>query len=308
MHFYLVVDSDGILRIEEEEGGQVTASLMGDEARILSIFVPEKGRRTGIGRMLLSLLSQEAHKRNIRHIVADFAESMSDIQGLLKACGYTMEAGAPVMSIDMEKLLSYNAVKKLLKQKNMGEHFISLWQYQLTHQKSVEDIFKELKLLPEQMDFSRYQLDMSGFVYNDAGKREAVILCSDYGTWVHVERLDVEGEPDSPAFMVAARGMIEEIMERDGADHYSRLTYLALDGKLGQALGKISEKLLGTIFAQKEVEPPLEQTELTVDIFPDEKDDWIEELREVPFAYSISFTNACRRAQKSSRNCDSGGR
>ncbi|MBP3261683.1 hypothetical protein, partial [Pseudobutyrivibrio sp.] len=78
-------------------------------------------------------------------------------------------------------------------------------------------------------------------------------------------------------------------------------TYLALDGKLGQALGKISEKLLGTIFAQKKVEPPMEQTELTVDIFPDEKDDWIEELREVPFAYSISFTNACRKAKKTPR-------
>ena len=169
---------------------------------------------------------------------------------------------------------------------------------QHTHQKSVEDILNEIKILPVQMDFSKYQLDMSGFVYNHEDKREAVILCTDYVTGVHVDLLDVDRGTDSPAFMVAARGMIEEIMERDGAEHYSRLTYLAPDGKLGQALGSISEKLLGTIFAQKEVEAPLEQTELTLELFPEEKDDWMEELSEVPFAYSISFTNACRRIRK----------
>ena len=299
MQFYLTGDDEGILRIEDEEGAEVTAALWSDEAHILSLSVPPATRRKGIGQKLLSVLSQEASKRNIRYIIADFNDSLSDVRGLLDACGFSMEAGAPLKSIDMESLLSSKSVQKALDQKLPDLTFTSLWNVKTKMRFSVESIICESDLLLAKKDFSQFQQDMSGIVFDKYGKKAGFILCSEYDTNVHLDFLNVSKGNGAAVFIAAVSGMINEIIDRNGAARYDKLTYLALNETLDQLLEKSPiECIGGTIYAKKEVKAEDEPVELINEVSAEDRDQWIKEISDIPYAYNICYKSAWYRLQR----------
>lgn len=296
MQFYLTGDSEGILRIEEEAGAQVTAALSKKEAHIVSISVPQKERHSGMGKRLLSVLSQEAYKRNITSITADFSERLSDVCGLFEACGFSVEEGAPIVSVDMRKLLSSQYANLHLREDPDGFKFISLWKMQTQMDMMQDDILFETGLPLTKKTLTQFQPDLSGFVYDKKEKKAAVVLCSDYGDSVHVDYLKAEDDKDDAGYNAAVRAVIQEITERDGTDRYNSLTYYAIDEDRGSLMRNADYDIFDiTLHAKKPVKAPVDTVELIVECSNEDRDEWIEELISVPYAFNICLKNIwCR--------------
>ncbi len=127
MYIEKTVDTPSLLRLEEREGGScVTIRKNGSDAQILSIFVPKRDRREGIGSALLSVSETLLAEAGFKRIYVDFIDSIEGMAELFEGGGYAIKKEAPVISLDIPSLLQHKIVSSFLKKGSkevIFEHF-----------------------------------------------------------------------------------------------------------------------------------------------------------------------------------------
>ena len=303
MQFYLTVDNDNILRIEEEEGAQATAYMRGDKAELISISVPEESRRGGIGGELLDTMQKAAANRGVIQMEVDFEDTLTDLSGLLENRGFTLDNGAPIISINLKKLLDSKRVQKVLESDMSGFRFVSLWELQITQQESINYIFSTPKIPLVLAELSRYQQDMSGVVYDKKGKVVSIILCSERSYDIHVDFLDTAAGSHAAYSLAALYGMINEVIEQGGADRYDSLTFYATQESIRNSIDRLVgddgfEEIAKIIFASKDISGMAEHVDMIEDLSGEETESWHDEVAEVPYQDNISFKSIWWRNKK----------
>ena len=111
MELYKTYDKDGFLRLEEDGGAALSLYFYRKCTYLISIIVPEKDRRKGIGRTLLSAADGILGERGITRIECIFLKSVPNFLDFMKESGFETKDQASFHSMDIGEFLSGNVRK-----------------------------------------------------------------------------------------------------------------------------------------------------------------------------------------------------
>ena len=295
MQFTIREDSDQLLRIGGG-GAEAVVYRGGQRAQLLSILVPEPDRRRGIGRALLGAVAQEAYRRGVRSLHADLIERLSDVKGLLGAYGFVVGRGRPVVSMEMEELLTREKVRRALETDLPEYRFISFWEFQLMRPGKLDRFYSSPSIPYWLQDPSRLQPDMSGVVFEEKRhKAVAMAACSERGDSLHVDLLQVRSGKRGEGDMIAAlQGMMREVVAEGGPARFRTITFFparifirrSIEMALGLEMNGVAEQ---TVHASKKLEGPGEGMELAKDPSGGDRGAWRQALAEIPYQENINF-------------------
>lgn len=239
----VVAESKKMFRIEEDGGGTITASVLRGIGYIRYIFVPEENRLGGVGSELLLSAEAELLARGASRIEADYLESYQDVTKLFESNGYEVEPSRPVLTVEMDRLLSSKAVEKAMLFSIDGAFFIPLEDLFGLQIDKVLRVFKKLSIpisLSDTNDFSGME---SGIVYDEKMIPKAFIFCSHIGDDLYVDFLGGASKAEPQFIMMAVQSMIHAVrQDAEEGGEIRRLIMFAADAEvntlLRRALGK----------------------------------------------------------------------
>ncbi len=300
MELTKTVDNNGYIRIEEECGAAITLSHDKDTADILSIYIPEDKRREGLGYSLLSAAKQEAYKHDVRKIGANFSDRISGMQKLFEKSGFEVYDGAPIFSIDTEKLLGSKKVINSLKKKTDKADFVSLDNLKLSQWDDFFSVLKKSSIKLNPKDVAAFSKKISGVVYDKDGAIRAYVFCSEGEGQVHIDYLGTPKKGDGAYAMEALKGMVNNIILSGGDKTYPELTAVCANDNATKLMEKVlpeDPKRTGmALFAQKELnEESLKEIEIYDQVDKDIYYEWDREIAKVPMQANIGLKTTLYR-------------
>ena len=194
MAYYKTVDSHGYVRIEEDCGAAITLLFHDGVAGIISIFVPEQDRRSGIGQSLLAVAEREAFLRGAYLMEADFSGSIKGMAEFFDASGFNVRENAPTYMINTGKLLSDKKTQKLLKESTKEGTFVSIEEMSMEQLGMLKGLMSNHGLLIGSSEVRLFSRSLSGIVLDDAGSIQAFIFTTEEKRNVHIDFLYSENK------------------------------------------------------------------------------------------------------------------
>ena len=295
MRFYKTVDSDNLIRIEDDEGSAVTVLARGNYAIILSLIVPKDNRREGIGTALVDALVRLLLSRGIKKLEVDYSDSIEGFSEFLRENGFSEISAVPVLSVELNALFSKAVVKRFILSEVDGVNYVSLADLSSGQWGDLFDCFNRMRLMIVNADAARLFHDASGVVYDDKGRLEAFVLCSmdEDGSSVHVDFLAGTEEGKPQYIMCAVRGMLMGLLEAGRDRGIQTITMVAANPGVNGLMERTFEdketvKTTGSaVYAVKELEKIRDETEVADDPDEDMDDEWRREIRHIPFQTNI---------------------
>ncbi|MBE5827391.1 MAG: GNAT family N-acetyltransferase [Butyrivibrio sp.] len=232
MQVFITVNSDRILRITDKEGAFLTFEISKDEARILSVLVPESRRRKGIGKTLLAASEKLLLTKGINKIYADFTDHAEGVKELLADVGYTMEMSTDILAVPMGVALYSPKVKKALATGQRAVTCLSLSDLTVTRMRKVFDFLADVGADVTGYDMAHCNNRISTAVFDSEGKPISVVLCTDMERDLNVDFLISRYSKDPSYILFAMLGMIEAAKMEGGEERYNRLTMTAYNSNV----------------------------------------------------------------------------
>ena len=297
MQLYKTVDSNNLIRIEDEDGSAITVATRYNYAVILSLYVQESQRREGIGTALINAVSQILLSRGIGILEADYPDSLEGFGNFLGENGFFEKSTAPVLSVDLKELLSKASVKRTILSDEEGMDFVSLADLTSGQLEELFDSFAGMDLMIDDRDMTRFFYDASGVVYDDSGRPGAFVLCSldEDESSVHVDYLAGMEKGNPKYIMGAVRGMLTCLLEAGGDRVYKNITMLAANPAVNEMLdrvledGEAPETIGKAVYALKRLDAPCGGTETVYSPDEDMDDEWRREIRSIPLQANIGI-------------------
>jgi len=298
MELYKTYDKDGFLRLEEDGGAALTLYLYGKCAYMLSITVPERDRREGIGRALLSAAGDIISEKGSRRIEADFLKSIPGFLEFMKGCGFETEDAAPLYSMDIGELLSSPVVAKAMNRKVKGASFSSLAALSAMGWNTFFSFILRLGAYPTNSDIKAFDMEISGVVFDDEGEIKAAVLCSRVEKGIFIEFLSGNAR-ENPGFILEALKGIKKGLTAAREDKSLKSVFLVAvnEGVKGllATLEKGGLKIEGTdmcVFALRKVEKKKRNSDgLKVSERIDDglENKWMNELEDMAFQKNVTW-------------------
>ncbi len=296
MQLIKTVDSENILRLEEDGGASVTVKKSDDTGQILSITVPKDERREGIGSALLSAAEQSLISEGIKKIGGDFPDTISGMDAFFENAGYTIQKGAPIVSVEMKALLASLTVKRAMASEIEDAFFVPFSDLMVDQLDSLLELLSSFKINLGNSDIARSLQEASGVVYDDKDTPQAFILCSETDNGILVDLLAAIGGSNPKYIISAMKGMLTGIINRGGAKSFQKLTIIACNQNINALLSRVLKKgvdpeLVGyTQYACKKIsKSELFDIDIEEDLDEDLEDEWRREIKKVSLQSNISW-------------------
>ena len=311
MQIYKTVDSNNLIRLEEDSGAAVTMYQSGSVGIIIAIQVPRSDREEGIGTALLKAAEIEAAKHGIKSLESDFSSKVRGMTELFESRGYEVTKTYPILSMDMAKLISNERVKKILNKNVPGIKFASLEELLMMQWDQLVEILDKFSIRLSSSDLGRFSQSASGVVYDAGGEPKAFVLSSEKEDSFHVDFLAAPGG-DGSFVMAALQGMLLEVIAKGGAQKYPTLTAISAN----DTIKKLLENLLGAgnlnqvarvMYASRDL-TPIDDDDIDIeeDITEGAEDEVRREVRTVLFQDNIAWKPAWQRGRHKKDNKDVG--
>ncbi len=296
MQLIKTVDSENILRLEEDSGASVTVKKNDETGQILSIIVPKDDRHEGVGSALLSAAEQSLISEGIKKIGGDFPDTISGMDAFFENAGYTIQKGAPIVSVEMKALLASLTVKRAMASEIEEAFFVPFSNLMVDQLDSLLELLSSFKINLGNSDIARFLQEASGVVYDDNDTPQAFILCSEMDNGILVDLLAAIGGSNPKYIISAMKGMLTGIISRGGAKSFQKLTIIACNQNINALLSRVLKKgvdpeLVGyTQYACKKIsESELFDIDIEEDLDEDLEDEWRREIKKVPLQSNISW-------------------
>ena len=217
MDLFKTYDKDGFLRLEEDAGAALTLYLHRNCAYLISLIVPERDRRKGIGSALLSAAVDIISERGIERIETDFTKSLPGFSEFIEKNGFKTEDQAPVYSTDIDGLISSPVTINAMKKKVKGVSFSSLSKLSAMEWNALFSSIKGLGVYPTNPDFKSFDKEISGVVFDNEGEIKAFELCSRVEGGIHIDILSGDVKKN-PLFIMEALKRIVTGLKEAGSD------------------------------------------------------------------------------------------
>lgn len=296
MQLIKTVDSENILRLEEDSGAAISIDRSSDTAHILSIIVPKSDRREGIGTALLFAAEQILFSQGIKKIDVDFADSIDGMESFFEQAGYTVKEGCAIYSVGMKKIMSSLSVRRVLANIIENATFVPMSDLMVDQLDALLELLSGFRINLSNSDMARFYKEASGVVYDDAGTPLAFILCSETENGLLVDLLAaVDGS--NPRYVVSAmKGMLNAIIENGNIKIYDDLSMIVVNGKIDELMKRILKKgdtpdhIGNTMYASKTIVYDDDvDDEIEDDADEDLEDEWRREIKKVNFQANISW-------------------
>lgn len=295
MQIIKTVDTEEILRLEEEEGSSISIKKSEGKAQVLSIFVQKDDRREGIGSTLLFAAENILYDRGIRSVTVDFSDMIKGMEAFFENAGYIIEEGAPIISVNMKELLTSVTARKLLVNEDDNLKFVPLSELMVEQLEALMDGMASYSVNLGASDIARFIQEASGVVFDKENRPQAFILCSDGDESIHVDFLAGGKSADPKTIVAAIRGMMEYVINEGGARTFETLTLIGCNKKITRLLEHVLKKgiepdTIGhTLYAERIItsKHDLEDTDIDEDEDEDMEDEWQREIRKVPMQRNI---------------------
>ncbi|MCR5097587.1 MAG: hypothetical protein K6B14_01415 [Lachnospiraceae bacterium] len=296
MQFFKTVDSENILRLEEEGGAAITIKKNGDKAQILSILVPKGDREEGIGSGLLAAAEQVLAEGGIKTIEADYSYTIKGMSQFFEHSGYTIDRGAPIVSVGMKAVLSSLTVKRALANIIENATFVPISDLMIDQLDALLELLSGFRVNLSNSDIAHFMHEASGVVYDEKNCPQAFILCSEQEDGVLVDLLAAIGGSNPKYIIAAICGMINGIISAGGAKNYEQLYVVACNTRVNELLsrvlkkGNIPDPIGFTAYASKTITGDASYAEdVDEDIDEDLEDEWRREIKKVPLQSNICW-------------------
>lgn len=207
MELYKTYDKDGFLRLEEDGGAALSLYLYRKCAYLISIIVPERDRRKGIGRTLLSAADGILIERGITRIECNFLKSVPNFLEFMKGSGFETKDQASFHSMDIGELLSSPVVAKAMNRKVNGASFSSLAALSAMGWNTFFSFILRLGAYPTNSDIKAFDMEISGVVFDDEGEIKAAVLCSRVEKGIFIEFLSGNARKNPGFILEALKGI-----------------------------------------------------------------------------------------------------
>ena len=298
MDLFKTYDKDGYLRLEEDAGAALTLHLHKKCAYLISLIVPERDRRKGVGSALLSAAGAILQERGIERIEADFTKSLPGFLEFMKKNGFETEDHAPVYSMDIGDLLSSPVVEKAMKKTVKDATFTFLSKFSAEQWSAIFSAVKGLGIYPTNPDFKSFDKEISGVTFDNDGEIKAFELCSRVEDGLHIDILSGDVKKNPLFIMEALKGIVTGLKEA-GSDKSLKTLSLIVTNEGVKGLISTFEKgglkLKETdmcVFARRPVvKGKNKSSALKVVECIDEnvENSWRREIENIPFQKNISW-------------------
>ncbi len=175
-------------------------------------------------------------------MVYDFPGSLEGMSDVLNSLGYTCKNGKKIMSVNTKELFSSTGVTKSVKipfRNAQWAPFRDLLVYQF---EEILNILKEQKIPIDRYALDRFDDDLSGVVYDNDHRPQAVILSSVYGKEILVELLLGFNKNNPEYVMASMQGFAKELIDGDMLDIYDIITMFELNNSISPLLKRLLDK------------------------------------------------------------------
>lgn len=306
MDLFKTYDKDGFLRLEEDAGAALTLYLHRNCAYLISLIVPERDRRKGIGSALLSAAVDIISERGIERIETDFTKSLPGFSEFIEKNGFKTEDQAPVYSTDIDGLISSPVTINAMKKKVKGVSFSSLSKLSAMEWNALFSSIKGLGVYPTNPDFKSFDKEISGVVFDNEGEIKASVLCSHMEDGLLIELVSGDAKKNPGFILEALKGIITGLLEEHSNESLNTLSFIVSnDGVKGllSTLEKGGLKLNGTDMCVSAMRPvkksKKKSSALKVAEHIDEsvENSWRHEIESIPFQKNISWKLPFSRGQ-----------
>ncbi|MCR5453052.1 MAG: hypothetical protein K6F00_10525 [Lachnospiraceae bacterium] len=296
MQVNVTVNSEDLLRIENEDDAAITIRKQGNKAQLLSVFVPKYDREEGVGSELLAACENVALSMGMESMTAYYPDSIEGMTEFLENAGYKVNVAAPAIAIDISNILSSFSVKKLLAADTGGSLFAPLSELVNLGGEGLVQIVSKFKINIKNSDVSRFHKEISGVVYDKYNDPKTCIICTKEDDSLVVELFAGIGE-SNPIYVTAAiQGMLRGIIESGGEEEFKYLSMIVANKKIESCLDRFFKKeikrenVADIMSASKTLtDTGLLDTDIDEDIDEDKDEVWEREVRKVPLMGNSVF-------------------
>lgn len=240
MRCTITVDSRNLLRIADGEGAHISLVTVENTAYILSVMIPENGRRQGIGTALLEAAEEVLSHRGITHIAADYPDSIEGMGEFLISNGYEIEDGPAV--IDVKRALAQNhpTLDKWMKYK------VDNVKVSLLKDLDISKWSEMLKFLTDRgvnltcVDLACFDQEISAVIYDTKGSICSLFLGSVRDNTLYLEFLYTKSGKGNEYYTLAAlQSMASVVMTPEGNIKYDRVLMVSCNPGIRTIIGLI---------------------------------------------------------------------
>ncbi len=294
--------NETMIRIEEEEGGAVTVLLPegSGTARILSLTVPEGEDAGHTAQKLLSEAEKEAFESGAVYMEADFPGYTEEDSEVFRQMGYEIAEGAPLVAVDINRLLTSKCVRRSLQLCTDEAAYFSFGEMDINRTRKVGAFLSFVRIDEEFSDPGFYSMEYSGAVFDGANDVRAVILSTEVADGIRVDLLLGRTNKDANYILSAVKGMVVDLAGGRGSK--LKRIYVIEANKitetlLARVLGKdnIPERLGLAMHAKKSLIDTYEDENVPYRSDEEEDDKWRQDAARDLFQVNLAWKMAWNR-------------
>ena len=180
-------EENDVIRIEENGAG-ATIRILGEQAMLLFMQVPEEERRQGRGRALLAAAETESSAHGAKKLCMEYSDYAEGFFSFLEACGYQSRDTGSILSIRTSDLLESEGVQKSLRMRFRDIKTSVLDDLLMFEWEDISDLLNKCRFEMRPENMSRFSPALS-FVSYDGDYRARAVLLSTFKKELFVELL-----------------------------------------------------------------------------------------------------------------------
>ncbi len=191
MNFEVTARQDNLIRIESAEIAGVCATLkiIGDEAYLLFMKVPEEHRREGIGKELLEAAEIEAAALGATELTCEYTDEAEGFKELLEQSGYNQSETGTIRMVRASEFLFSAKVRRIVRKQFPGVITESFETMPMFRRDDVADFLTHNGFEMPIRDMKTYDPKLSFASFDDNRAPQAVLLSGTCKNQVVVELL-----------------------------------------------------------------------------------------------------------------------
>ncbi len=216
MNFEVTARQDNLIRIESAEIAGVCATLkiIGDEAYLLFMKVPEEHRREGIGKELLEAAEIEASALGATEFICEYTDEAEGFKELLEQKGYNLNETGTIRMVRASEFLFSTALRRAVRKTFPGASAESFETMPMFRRDDVADFLARHGFEMPLRDMDTYDAKLSFASFDSEMEPQAVLLSSLCKDAVVVELLFGPSSESTHFNMTVGQHFVRALEER----------------------------------------------------------------------------------------------
>ncbi len=233
MGIFKNVLSDGLVCLHDEGDNFLFMKYYENNARIIS---------ASIDKDIALAAEQEAVRSGKNMIICDFPSGNPELEKVFLENKYFIDQGNEFISVRSSELFESTGVVKSMQAEFSSCEFVPLRDMLLYQIEQLAALFENHKIPLTSSDIVRFDNDLSGVVYNNQLRPQAVVLASVYGTEVMIDFLYGFVKDKPQIIMAALQGFAKEFAGHEFVKIYDTVAMLRIRDSILPLLKKLLDK------------------------------------------------------------------